>query len=432
MKKFVFLSLLLFYLIPESIGQFTLLGEFRPRFEYRGGYGKLLSSDENPVLTVSQRTRLSAYYQTGIFSFGFGIQDVRVWGDDDMYGATGVTGSYASIDLNEGWIGIKPYKKGLFKIGRQFWNYEDGRILSARGWNQSQVKYDALLFQHQGEKLTLDVGLSWNNMLESIALNEYPSGKLKTLNFLYLKWNINDWLYLSGIGIASGFTATDTTTEVNMQGTYGIYLGAKKGNFNALASGYYQNGRNRAGKQTSAYMFSLAGDYQMAGKFTLGAGIDFLSGSDQMNPDSVYQLKNHSFDVLYGIRHGKYGHLDYFNNMPRSTGDGGLIDIYLKFNWKFASAANVGLDFHTFSLQNDVIDKTTEDLTVLPRQLGQEFDFYISWDIVKYVNIRGGYSLLLATGTMEKLQGVYGNARFPTWAWVMVTAKPVLFESPGR
>ena len=432
MKKLVVLSLLLFYLFPESIGQFTLNGEFRPRIEYWDGYGKMLSTDDKPVWFVSQRTRVSAYYQTGIFSFGLAVQDVRLWGDDEIYGPTGMTGSHASIDLNEGWVGIKPYENGLFKIGRQFWNYEDGRILSARGWNQSQVKYDALLFQHHDKKLILDIGLSWNNMPESVSQNEYPSGKLKTLNFLYLKTNITDWLYLSALGIASGFTVSDTTTNINMQGTYGIYLGAKKGNLDALASGYYQNGKSRSGMLTNAYMFSLAGDYLFAKKFSAGAGIDYISGTDQMNSDPGLLSKNHSFDVLYGVRHARYGHMDYFTNLKKSSDNGGLIDIFIKFNYKFISNANVGLDLHTFSLQNDVIDKTTEDLTALPRQLGQEFDFYVSWDIVKYVNIRGGYSLFLATDTMEKLQWVYGSARFPSWAWVMITAKPVLFESPGR
>ncbi|MBW6459132.1 MAG: alginate export family protein [Bacteroidales bacterium] len=432
MKKLVVLSLLLFSLMPESIGQFTLLGEFRPRFEYRGGYGKILSIDEEPVLTVSQRTRLSAYYQTGIFSFGFGIQDVRVWGDDDMYGATGAMGSYASIDLNEGWIGIKPYEKGLIKIGRQYWIYEDERILSRRGWNQSEIKYDAFLFKHSGETFRIDLGLSWNNMQEITFGNKYPSGKMKTLNFLYLKWNINDWLYLSGTGIASGYTATDTTSEINMQGTYGVYVGAKKGNFNALASGYYQKGKNRKGTNTSAYMFAVKSDYLFAGKYKIGVGIDYLSGTDQLATGPDYASKNHSFDNLYGTRHGFFGHLDYFNNLSKSTNNGGMVDIFLKFNWMFVPNANLGLDLHTFSLQNDVIDNTTEDFTALSRQLGQEFDFYISWDIIKYVNIRGGYSLFLATDTMEKLQGVYGNARFPSWAWIMITAKPVLFESPGR
>jgi hypothetical protein len=118
--------------------------------------------------------------------------------------------------------------------------------------------------------------------------------------------------------------------------------------------------------------------------------------------------------------------------LQKSTSEGGLIDIYLKFNWKFVPSASLGIDVHTFSLQNNVIDKTSEIRTALPRQLGQELDLYISWEIIKYVNIRGGYSLFLATDTMEKLQGVYGNARFPSWAWIMITAKPVLFESSGR
>jgi hypothetical protein len=163
MKRIVLFCGLFLLIISQSLAQFTLNGEFRPRFEYRGGYSELLSNDEDPVLTVSNRTRLSAYYQTGIFTFGFAIQDIRVWGDDDWYASNAVVGNYASLDLNEGWLGIKAYKNGLIKIGRQYWSYDDERILSTRSWNQSQVKYDAVLFQHTIDKLQVDLGLSWNN-----------------------------------------------------------------------------------------------------------------------------------------------------------------------------------------------------------------------------------------------------------------------------
>lgn len=433
MKKTLILCGLFLLTISQTIGQFTLKGEFRPRFEYRGGYGEILSKDEKPILTISQRSRLSAYYQTGILTFGFGIQDVRVWGDDDVYSYSGVAGSYASIDLNEAWLGIKPYEKGLIKIGRQYWIYEDERLLSARGWGQTELKYDAALFQHIQDKFQFDIGLSWNNLSEKTYDDRYTTGKMKSLNFIYLKKGITDWLNVSAMAVASGFTATDTTTEINWQGTYGAYARINKGGLSGLASGFYQGGESRKGLQTSAYMFAFSADYLIKKKYSFGAGIDYLSGQDQSSDDADYKGKFHAFDNLYGIRHRVFGHLDLYNNLPKSTGNGGIADIFLRLKWIPVASTTIGADFHFFSLQNYVIDNTTEELAYLSKGLGQELDLNISWDINKIFNVKGGYSFYLVTDSMEKLQGIEpGDSRFPTWVWLMITAKPVFLDTSGK
>jgi hypothetical protein len=431
MLLFCALSLLFF---SQSQGQFTLKGEFRPRFEYRGGYGKILSEDEKPIFLISQRSRLSAYYQTGIYSFGLGIQDVMVWGDEDVYSSTGIFGNKASIDLNEAWFGIRPYKNGLIKVGRQYWIYEDERLLSSRGWNQSEIKYDAVLFQHIQDKLQVDVGLSWNNDIDRNFGNEYTTAKMKSMNFLYLKKNINDWLYASAMLLATGFAATDTTPDINWMGTYGAYLSIKKGGLSALASGFYQNGKNRfGGKKASAYMFAVSADYMIKKVFSAGAGIDYLSGHDQESEDADYLDKAHAFDIFYGVRHRVFGHMDLFNNLPKSTADGGIVDIFLRLKYIPVTNTTIGADFHFFSLQNNVLDKTSEDIAYLSKGLGQELDLNVSWDISKIFNVKGGYSFYLVTDSMEKLQGIEpGNSRFPGWIWLMVTAKPVFIDTATK
>jgi hypothetical protein len=429
MKRALLLCGLSLLMFSQVNAQFILKGEFRPRFEYRGGYGQILSQNQDPILTISERARLSAYYQTGILSFGLAVQDVRVWGDDDMYSYTAVTGSKASTDLNEGWLGIKPYKNGFIKIGRQYWIYEDERLLSQRSWNQSEAKYDGVLLQHISKVIQVDAGLSWNNNQELNYDDPYPSAKMKSLNFIYLKKNINDWMYLSAMAVASGFSKTDTTTDINRQGTYGGYLSIKKGGLTGLASGFYQNGDNRKGLNTSAYMFAVNADYLIKKVFSIGAGIDYLSGKNEESEDAAYLEKGHTFDNLYGVRHRVLGHLDYFNNIPKSTGDGGIVDIYLKLKYYPVTNATIGADFHTFSLQNNVIYKSE----ALSKGLGQEVDLNISWDINKILNLRGGYSFYLVTDSMEKLQGIEpGNSRFPTWVWVMLTAKPVFLDTAQK
>ncbi|MCU0371509.1 MAG: alginate export family protein [Bacteroidales bacterium] len=419
MKNVILICGFVLLIISQTSAQFTLKGEFRPRFEYRDGYGKILAEDEKPITIISQRSRLSAYYQTGIYSFGFAIQDVMIWGDEDLYSSTGVFGSKSSIDLNEAWIGIKPYERGFIKIGRQYWAYEDERLLSLRNWNQSEIKYDAVLFRHSQDKLQVDAGLSWNNDIDRNFSNEYPTGKMKSLNYVYVKKQVNEWLYASAMAMASGFTATDTTSDINWNGTYGAYLGVKKDGLSVLASGFFQNGKSRKGPVSQAYMFAMNGDYLIKNTFSVGAGIDYLSGQNQENTDPDYADQTHAFDIFYGIRHRVFGHMDLFNNLPKSTGDGGLVDVFVRLKWLPVKNTTLGADFHFFSLQNNVIDRTTEDITYLSKGLGQELDLNASWDISKIFNIKGGYSFFLVTDSMEKLQGIEpGTSRFPTWAWI--------------
>lgn len=436
MKRGLLLTLLSLLIVSQSFSQFSLKAEFRPRFEYRCGYSEFVSKDNQPVFTISNRTRLSAYYQWDILSFGLGIQDVRVWGDENWASSTAVIGDTSSIDLNEGWIGIKPYKNGFIKIGRQYWAYEDERMLSTRSWNQSEVKYDGVLFQHSTDKFRVDAGFSWNNAVDKSYNDAYPKSKMKSMNFIYLKKTINDWLNISATALASGFTKYDTSKnvkDINWQGTYGVYLNIKKGGLTGLINGYYQNGKSRFNSmKTSAYMFSVSGDYLIKKKFSAGACIDYLSGQNQKNTDDDYTEMYHSFDMLYGIRHRVFGHMDLFNNLKKSTGEGGIIDGYIRLKWfPAAKTTYIGADFHYFSLQNWVEDKTGE-FDYLAKGLGSEIDLNFSWDINKIFNIKGGYSFFLATDSMEKLQNVYNNSRFPNWAWIMITAKPVFLDTAQK
>jgi hypothetical protein len=435
MKKALLYLAFTLLIVSQVKAQFVFNGEFRPRFEYRGGYSIILPKGEQPVFTISQRSRLGAYYQAGILTFGLGIQDVRVWGSENTYSFTGVTGSSGSVDLYEAWIGIKPYKEGFIKIGRQYWVYEDERLLSQRNWNQAEVKYDAVLFQNIQKKFQFDIGLSWNNLAENYAQADYTNDKMKSMNFIYMKKSINEWMYISGMALASGFTATDSTTQINWQGSYGAYLSIKKGGLSALGSGYYQNGQNRKGKLTSAYLIAVSGDYLIKKKYSIGAGMDYLSGNDQRNDDPEYSERSHAFDNLYGIRHRVFGNLDLFNNLPKSTGNGGIVDIYLRLKYYPGPKTLIGADFHFFSLQNNVIYGVpqTGPIELLDKNLGQELDLYVSWDINKILNLKGGYSFYLVTDSMEKLQGITpGNSAFPTWIWVMISAKPVFLDTAQK
>ena len=210
-----------------------------------------------------------------------------------------------------------------------------------------------------------------------------------------------------------------------MAGTYSLYFKANSENFKIKVSGFYQNGRSREGLKHSAYMFSVSGLYK-PGRFGIGAGLDYLSGNE-----SSKDGKDHAFDILYGARHKYYGHMDYFNNMQKATGMGGLIDPYFQFKWEINPKTDIQLDLHYFFLENKTADPYFDQTGIqyLTAQLGPEADLGISWDMFSILNLKGGYSCMLPTSSMEKLQGIYPrNYKLYNWVWIMITAKPVFIK----
>lgn len=434
MKRLLFAFMLLWVFIPASLSQLVVEGELRPRFEYRRGYKNILAENQDDALFVSQRTRLGLKYTLPKVSFGISFQDARIWGDEGLVTSTGVFGSESSIDLNEAWFKINLYEYGHLTIGRQYWYYDDERLIARRNWNQSSMKYDGVLFQHHDKNISFDAGLSWNNNIERIFGNEFPSDRMKTLNFMALKKPVNDWFTFSAIAILSGFTQSDTTSALNLMGTYGVYTYFKKDDFKAVLNGYYQNGRSREGISASAYFFSINADYHID-NVTFSVGTDYLSGHDASRLDSAYQAKEHVFDILYGTRHKYFGNLDFFNAPKKSTRSGGLVDIFAKVSWDIHPVLTINMDLHYLSLQNNVIDDNYAGAGTqfLKKGLGPEVDLNFSWDILDFLILQGGYSVMFPSSSMIALQGMgSGSTKNPQWIWVMLTVKPVFYNSENR
>jgi hypothetical protein len=410
--------------------QLVMQAEIRPRGEVRLGYQQLPELDDHAAYFISQRTRLTLNYTHKILSLGFSIQDVRIWGDETIYTSTGIVGDNGTFDLNEAWIGLQIYPSGFLKIGRQYWLYEDERIFSVRNWNQYQVKYDAVLLQHKTDRFRLDVGLSYNASAESVAGNPYPDDKMRTINFIYFQKPVNNWMNFSLSAIATGFMRDDTSEVMFIQGTYAGYLNVKREKFTGIASLFYQNGNSRYKTTSSAYMFSVKGDYKF-GKFSLGGGLDYISGQDDSRTDAGYQEKDHFFDILYGVRHRYYGHMDLFNNMRKVTAQGGLVNPFINLKYNINKKTSVYADIHHFWLQATIEDPTAEEPgNYLEKALGPEFDLGVNWSINEFINLKGGYSMFFPTETMNILESnERGNDMPGAWTWLMLTVNPVLLDT---
>jgi hypothetical protein len=428
-RNLLLFVVLLLLVSTETFGQFTLSAELRPRFEYRNGYRSIATASSDPIFIISQRTRLKANYVHKVFGVGISIQDVRIWGDDDKWTSTSTQGNSGSVNLSEGWLELYLTPSLAIKAGRQFLVYDDERIFSTRNWGQGAITYDAAVVKYVNQKKwDIDLGGSWNNTREEIYFDDYyPTGKIKMIGFGHLHKTIGEALNLSLIGIAIGFTKNDTSRIIYARGTYGVNLEYKKKDLRLRAAGYYQNGDNKTGRQVQAYCTSIVGSYTMKW-FTFGAGMDYISGQSATKTENSYQDKDHLFDLFYGMRHSYYGLMDFFTNVPKGTANGGLMDLYLNTRFKLATKHNLQLDYHYFSLAQDVAVKSGEETVNPDRPLGSEVDMLYRYTVNEFLSCDLGYSFMLPTETMEMINIPKDNAEFTHWIYLMITLKPALLK----
>jgi hypothetical protein len=218
----------------------------------------------------------------------------------------------------------------------------------------------------------------------------------------------------------SGFTRSDTTLEVYLKGTSGINLNFNSDPWKVFSSFYYQYGKDvNQGlvKTSSAYNFNLQAEFK-ATYFMLQGGCSLLSGDKQ---SEAVNGTTHLFDVLYGARHKYYGYLDYFNNLRKSTRNGGLNDFYATIGVPIVPKVDVFGSCHAFYLNQvpSYLDNSSNASGT--SYLASEFDFWLKADVWKGINILTGYSFMLPGHHMKVIQNVSGDNPFSSWAWVMVT-----------
>lgn len=178
--------------------------------------------------------------------------------------------------------------------------------------------------------------------------------------------------------------------------TYGLMVNHTIGNASgfgkiALQAAYYnQTGSDRDGKDLLAYHYMVSATYQK-GKFSFTPGYEVLSGDDASDPSTT----NKRFDPLYGTPHKFRGNMDFFY---AGTGSplGGLLNPYFKV--KYASnLLTLVADFHHFVLAKDM---KRADGTLIDKNLGNEIDLQLNYQMNKFANIELGYSIMKATSTM--------------------------------
>lgn len=434
-RKIFAISLVLSTICFEAQAQLEISAEFRPRFELNYGFGHTPVITQIPTAYVSQRTRLNFSHNGPTADFYLSLQDVRIWGDDNLANHTSSLMNTASLGIHQAWAGFRLHSKHYLRIGRQEFSYDDERLLAARKWPQYGQTYDALLYRCSKNKWQIDLALSYNNDASeqgsgfgnNYFLVDPIENRIRTLNFLYLKRNLGKNAYVSGLAIFSGYQKERQSNTIYMMATLGGHFSKQKRFSDFKANYYIQRGKSQKGKNMNSYFFSAAAHWKQA-RLQPGIGIDLLSGNDARKNEPEYTSREHSFDLLYGLRFSRYGRLNQYV-LPSSTLGGGWIDVYPSVSRQTRKYGTFTAEWHFFRLHRPVVNPLIEN-DILEGSLGSEIDLIWQYNLKTNLNFFAGFAWYMANNTFAYVKGIEPDKLAkPYYGWLMLTYKPVLFKS---
>lgn len=420
--KYIFSTFIILIFLADLQAQDTRkLGvtlEIRPRSEFRNGAFTLRQADDDPAFFISQRSRLSLNYALEDLTLGFGVQNVRVWGESAQIAPN--EGNNTMI--NEAWAAYQITDEWGIKFGRQALIYDDDRILGSLDWHQAGRWHDVLLLRYDDENWQVDIGAGYNQDAENILGNDYssPGNNYKSMQMLWAGKSIGEFHNFSLLVLNTGFEDLVDSKQNFMQ-TFGFNFYQVDEPLDFTATAYYQTGENAAGQEVKSFLAAIYGSLTLSENFALLAGTDYLSGND-MN-DTETGVTN-AFNPLYGTHHKFYGFMDYFyvGNPHMNVG---LWDKYGGFRTAFSENFSIQLIGHVFNSTGDIYSMAENEN--LSSYLGTELDLTFAWTLSPAFKINGGYSQMLATESMEIIKGRGNHEKLQNWAWLMLTAKPRLF-----
>ena len=421
-KQYVILGLMLLC-FQLTKAQFTLDGEFRPRTEYRHGFGSLIPDAAEAGFGISTRVRLNTSYMTDNYRVYVSLQDIMVWGENRQILPYDENNSFAVF---QAWAEIKLGENTSTKIGRQVLSYDDQRILGGLDWAQQGRNHDAALIKYKKDNFILDVALAFNQdyshptgfVSAGTAYNTTGFFSYKTMQMLYMK---QKWEKMTGslLLMNNGFQEFDAANNAdgvsNLQ-TLGTHLNYKNGSFGVAANAYLQSGQRQGAVDVKgAYLLGLDFSYKVSPKVGLGAGLESISGNDGGAGETG------AFFPLYGTNHKFNGFMDYFyvGNHANSIG---LVDLHVSANFKLNKSSSLMVKALNF--------RGEQALASGEKSLGTEIDLVYKKKFKGYALVLG-YSQMFANDGMYELKGITESAAagLQNWAWAMLVIKPKFLGS---
>ncbi len=360
------------------------------------------------------RTRLGALAkpseQVSVF---IQLSDSRVFGEESN---TLTDATADRFDVHQAWLAWTPQSNLTLTVGRQELKFADERLVGSVNWTNVSRAFD-------GARLNLRTG-GWSLDGFAMSLDEQAALLATGLNprvnadstaadrSLFGLWASNEHFDLFALG---DMNATDGAgrDEIDRYTLGGSGRG-QFGNVALQATAAYQVGdQMQTGiprQDIEAYFASAAANYLLTGSLRGQFGIqaDYLSG-DQTTLDDTFG----GFNTLYATNHKFYGFMDLFLNLPRQTGDLGLVDVMLRSVLK-PDVWTVRADLHRFSL--------AEENAAGEKTIGYELDLTASRTLAGGLGFQAGYSLFSPSEAGEIAPVNLGEDTLH-WAYVQLFAR---------
>ncbi len=424
----IVLFFLFFANIPNLLKSQNVVidGEIRPRTEYRDGYTKPILSANDPGIFTSQRTRLGLTFTSGILTTQITLQDARIFGQFSNTSTDATTGIY------EAWAEMLLIPGGSLKLGRQMVKYDDNRLFSAPAWSITGTTHDLALFKYNINDFQFHLGLGYNNTSEiSTEVFYNPVNKYRSLGYLWASTPTLKGFTLTGIFIAEGVQDTIGVgtaykkIKQNQTLTFGgnLKYATKDVPFSALATAYFQAGKNSNGKTMTGKLLAIKANYAITGDLTASIGTDYLSGDNNGTTDG----KQSNFKKLYGANHTFNGYMDYWNT-PLNQG---LLDYYASATCKVSKNLSLEAGYHIFN--SEFAGKNKKGIE-FGKDLGSEFDFLATYKLNSWASVQGGYSAYFKTDNTIIAKDIATSAtmpdvRMPQFAYIAFTIKPTFLNT---
>nr|WP_321454056.1 alginate export family protein [uncultured Carboxylicivirga sp.] len=435
--------------IATAKAQLSFEGQYRARGEVRNGFKKPILEGIEPAAFIEHRARLAATYKKEKIGFKLSIQDIRIWGETGQ-----INKSDQLLSAHEAYADYYASEKSTFRIGRQEMAYDGHRYIGTLDWAMQARSFDAVRYMYKDDNGNqFDLMASWNQAgygdtspePANLTGNSYmitTGGGTNTRIFnlalpksqimAYYKKSFNK--NAVGLMLANDIYQADSELKGTYSNfTFGLTPDFVLGDVKAGGQFYYTGGtfakvanddESFTSVDLSGYMFNL---YVQLPKVTGSPllGVDYLSGDDSSTGDKV-----EGWSPSYGTNHKFYGFMDYFyvgnGHGGANAQSAGLLDIYLKTNFKLSKKSTLIGHLHYFSSPEERTNSTTGES--YSGTLGTELDLVFAYKFAPEFTLKAGYSQMFGiTDTMKQLK--FGDPSteiqgMQSWAWLMVAFSP--------
>ncbi|PIB35567.1 hypothetical protein BFP72_09265 [Reichenbachiella sp. 5M10] len=422
-NKVLFLHLLLLMAAAtQTLAQdqtFTFQGEFRLNPLYSHGYRIPMVDNRTAEGYIGQRTRVIMQYEKkNDMSAEIILQDLRAWGTYKTNGQAG------NLSIYRAWVEKRIVNHLSVKFGRQGFIYGDQYILGGLNWG-GNMAHDAALIKYEKSGFKAHLALAYHSTGFTLEHERYTYQNHKNMQFIWLQKD-TDRLSASAVFLNRGLEEHSGDLEIRYDQTAGANIGYQITDKLKLKGIYYhQFGKDTVGsnRKINAFFYSAQAHFKPNKKVSLTIGTDVVSGTSTRDAANPNYGERNDFDILFGLRHGHFGYLDYFYTKLWPVT--GLEDYYIKSNFSTGDRSSLDVDLHGFFSQASIYNETqTEKLN---DYYGTELDLRWHFKQSNNTKLTLGFSHMWVTDTYLSYYDTTQSDGSST-IYAVVTVKPTFLN----